>query len=221
MQMLILGPTSKVCYIWPPSLNPPCHGYQFAQFVLAGLTDQSTAELLKVIIANAEQWAKDGWGGYAFQSLATNHTSFIVLPTPNLTLAQAQPSLAPLTDFIDALPQGNVATNIILNYPNYLSVWNEMVTIADNLQGAGVALSSCLVPVDTFRGSQNQQDLFNAVNPIMNAFGPVHEMPPFICLTAPYGYDAGDDAKTSSITPAWRSALWHVIALNECDQNES
>ncbi|KAF2169295.1 hypothetical protein M409DRAFT_52554 [Zasmidium cellare ATCC 36951] len=54
----------------------------------------------------------------------------------------------------------------------------------------------------------------------MNAFGPLANKPLFMCFTAPYGYDAGDDAKTSSVTPAWRTALWHVIALDEWDPNE-
>ncbi|KAK4503683.1 hypothetical protein PRZ48_004598 [Zasmidium cellare] len=185
-----------------------------------GVVTQSANQLLQVLIANAEQWAKDGWGGYAFPSLTTNHTSFVVLTTPKLTLAQAQKSIAPLADFIATLPQSNVAANILLTYPSYLPVWNETSTIADNLQGGGVSLSSRLVPVDNFRGAQNQQSLFNAIAPIMNAFGPLATKPLFMCFTTPYGYDGGDDAKTSSVTPAWRDSLWHIIALDEWDPNE-
>lgn len=208
------GVVTQVSMLLHPN---PEQGYQFAEFAMVGLTDQSASQLLKVLIANAEQWAKDGWGGYAFPGLASNHTNLVVLVNPKMSNADAQKSLAPLTAFMATLPSGNVALNQIMSHKGYKEVWDSLTNGDVALQGGGVSLSSRIVPVDNFRGAANQQNLFNAIYPIVNAFGSTTREPLFMCLTAPYQYAA----KSSSVTPAWYKGLWHVIALNEWNPQSS
>lgn len=64
---------------------------------------------MKIIIANAQKWANEGWGGYLEPSAITSQAGGFVFFTPLLTTAAAVLSMKPVTDFVNTLP--NVAMN--------------------------------------------------------------------------------------------------------------
>lgn len=209
------GTFAIVTRVYTLFLPNPAEGYQFAFLTTTGLSSNASSSLLKILIANAEQWASDGWGGYALLSTLTNRSSALAFINPKLNIAEAQASLSPLTNFLNAT-LGNVSTFSITAETSYFSIFSQL---SDTIEGGGISEASRLVPVQNFRGQQSQAALFDALYPIGRASGDLNTHPLFICLTPPYSY--GNDDQTSSVTTAWRKALWHVIAVNKWDPNES
>lgn len=108
----------------------PADGYQFAFLATEGLSSNASSELLKVLIANAEQWASDGWGGYALLSTLSNRSSAVALINPKLSLSEAQASLSPVTELLNT-SLGKSSTFSITTESSYLSIFSQLSDTID------------------------------------------------------------------------------------------
>lgn len=175
---------------------------------------------LKICIANAQQWANDGWGGYIEPGAITSQGSGLVLFTPKLTNAQAKVSMKPITDWASAL--GTLAlNNVVAEAGSFLNAYNTYLVPNEELVGLGTAIGSRLIPAANFNGAANQTQLFNALmnvsNIVQSQLPIAYGAPLQFLVTTPTNYP---DDGTSSITPAWRNSLWHVF-INSAFSNEA
>ncbi|KZT19613.1 FAD-binding domain-containing protein [Neolentinus lepideus HHB14362 ss-1] len=162
------------------------------------------AAFLRFMIQNALSYAKQGselttllgWGGYIAP------TEGATLTNPLLNGSEAQDSLSSLKSLVLTELQGQFTFNI---YPSYLSVYNAVPI------GYPYYYASRLIPVTNFESTNSQEQLFSTLLPLMH--GPGLNVS-IINLVAPfhYGLTAGTSTiNATSITPAWRNALWHVM----------
>lgn len=92
----------------------------------------------------------------------TTKSSGFVLFTPSLTNAQAVAAMKPITDFISS--NGNVAIqSTVKESPTFLSAYNEYLVPNEELVGVGVAVSSRLIPRESFAPGTNATALLNAI----------------------------------------------------------
>lgn len=183
------------------------------------------------MVQNANKWASEGWGGYAFPAVATSAINVIVMMTPKLTLEEAQASMEPLSNFAigknltrlsTALPLATSVSTI----PSFYEFFTGSGGALQNANGGGAALSSRLVPSKYFE-SENQDATIDALYDIIEASivntDPI--LPLFICITGPSNYavpesDQPGGPGASAVTPAWRSSPWHVIHTGSWDPTD-
>jgi FAD/FMN-containing dehydrogenase len=129
--------------------------------------------------------------------------------------------MKPLTDYVDSL--GNIAiNNEVDTIDGYYDAYANYLIPNAELNGLGAALGSRLIPSSQFNGSDNQQALLDAITQISDMVTfPTRGVPDLrfstygaplqFLLTAPSNYPTTAANDTSSITPTWREAVWHVF----------
>ncbi|KAL2842591.1 FAD-binding domain-containing protein [Aspergillus pseudodeflectus] len=186
----------------------------------------SAKDFISIIVANADRWASEGWGGYIQPGLIGKGVSSFFMATSLLNQTAAEISMKPMTDF--AHHQGTLAIANITSTSTYFEIMNALVGTgaAESLgSGGATAMSSRIIPQKYFRGPTNQQKLSSILLDILTAAqadsGLLPAVAPlFICVTAPTIYsrslpesDLPNGPGASSVTPAWRTGLWHAIHL--------
>ncbi|KAG8770828.1 hypothetical protein FRC12_004022 [Ceratobasidium sp. 428] len=155
--------------------------------------------LAKAIVANSLQWSRDGWGGYIYPTTS-------ILANPKLNATQAAASLKPLTDFI----KSSGGTSSWTRHESFLPLYTDIMSspVAVGINGA---IASRLVSQNVF--IQNQTALLDAtLKTLMLSEGRAA-----FYMTTPFSYAAKVNA--TSVTPAWRGAVWHVVTAAEWGWN--
>ncbi|KAL3464810.1 hypothetical protein BJX64DRAFT_297928 [Aspergillus heterothallicus] len=183
-------------------------------------------DFISIIVANADKWASEGWGGYIQPGLLGNGVSSFFMATSLLNQSEAEISMKPITDF--AHQQGTFAIANITSTNNYFEILDALIGsgAAESLgSGGATAMSSRIIPRQYFQGTPNQQKLSSILQDILTTTqqdsGLIPAIAPlFICVTAPTIYSEGlpesdqtNGPGASSVTPAWRTGLWHAIHL--------
>jgi len=150
-----------------------------------------------------------------------SQASGFVLFTPLLNLTAARASMQPLTDFANSL--GTVPlNNSVETEPSFYQAYQKYLVPNEEKVGISLALGSRLFQKSAFEGAANQQAVTNTLvnvtnqlnfptgtlNPLVFGYGAPFQ----ILVTAPSSYQLPAEGDTSSVTPAWRTATWHVIA---------
>lgn len=185
-------------------------------------------DFLGILIANANKWAFEGWGGYlsAATNLATQ-TSSLILLTPLLSTKDATASMDPVTSFVANLTDARVIANSVSEIPTFYEAYQRFIQPNAIPVGASIAIGSRLIPDSQFGGSKNQNHLREALIEICNMInqpdeaGLVDAGQILIIAAAPTSYPVNAGNDTSSIHPAWRDALWHVVIESGFDNNAS
>ncbi|KAL4860880.1 hypothetical protein BDV12DRAFT_204599 [Aspergillus spectabilis] len=193
---------------------------------LLSFRPSSASDFLSIIVANADKWAYEGWGGYIQPGLLGSGVSSFFMATSLLNQSAAEMSMKPMTDF--AHRQGTLAIANISSTNTYSEILGALIGngAADSLgSGGATAMSSRIIPRKYFQGTANQEKLSSILYDILAASqedsGLIPAITPlFICVTAPTIYsqslpesDQPTGPGASSVTPAWRTGLWHAIHL--------
>ncbi|KAG9079884.1 hypothetical protein FRC06_007348, partial [Ceratobasidium sp. 370] len=165
-------------------------------------TPTNVQGLAKVLVENSLQWSKDGWGGYIYATTS-------IIANPKLNASAAAASLKPLTDFI----KGAGGSAQWSQYASFLPLFSTIMTgpVPVGINGAG---SSRLIPQTLFT-PQNSGALLNATLQTLTLSGGRAGF----YFTTPFSYQATPNA--TSVTPAWRGAVWHVVTDTVWDWDAS
>ncbi|KAG8525910.1 uncharacterized protein KY384_000672 [Bacidia gigantensis] len=176
---------------------------QVAKF---GIPTANMTQLLKLLVANANQWHKEGWGGYIYPRLPAKPSEPIpvILINPRLNATEARVSLAALIKFADSLK----AQRIIETRRSFYDVYELFIKgHQDDSGNFGVSMASRLIPSKNFDGPENQEELVDAlIDAASDREG--YQMMLMLLLVAP---NATIVDENSSVTPAWRTSTWHII----------
>lgn len=179
---------------------------------------------LQVMVDNAERWADEGWGGYFQPGMQTDQPITLFMATSMMDHTQAEESMKPILDF--ALHSGTTASQNLTTFTGFGELMQSMETLNTmslNHYQAAVSMSSRIVPRVNFQGTANKHRLVEVLNDIMHTLDQKTNsslsLPPLlVCLTTPVMYskhlpdmDRKGGPGYSSVTPAWRDGLWHVI----------
>ncbi|KAG8688746.1 hypothetical protein FRC11_004850 [Ceratobasidium sp. 423] len=161
-----------------------------------------------ILVQNSLRWAQEGWGGYFYPTAS-------ILANPRMNASQAAESLKPLTDFLANTTSGSVGNGTQpqwTQHPSYLSLLSTTLASADALVPSKFASSSRLIPQSSFSPS-NSSALIAAM---LQSWSTADNVAYF--MTTPYSYRVpnSEQGKTS-VTPAWRGAVWHALAFTGWD----
>jgi hypothetical protein len=163
-------------------------------------------DFLKILVANANRWVAEGWGGDSYPISKRS----IQLVNPLLSADAAATSLKPLVDFVSSLPRKGSVT--MTTYSSWYQLYTaNMAKSYANAGSWGTAMSSRLIPASNFEGAQNQDQLVDA---LLASAEPKTSSPsiiPMICMSTPAR--TADDG--SALTPAWRRSTWHLMFITQ------
>ncbi|KAJ3912002.1 FAD-binding domain-containing protein [Lentinula edodes] len=170
--------------------------------VQANIEANQGSRLVEFMVNHSLHFAQSGWGGFTLPSTGLTFVNAI------LTSAQAEADMEPLQKFVTQQIHGNFTFS---TQPTYKSYYEKFTTNVP--RGTPLAAASRLVPANIFHSSHQRKELTAAING-MAATG----LEPIIFAAAPFLY--GDRGGTS-VTPAWRSSLLHVVLTDGWDFNSS
>ncbi|KAJ6592849.1 hypothetical protein B0H19DRAFT_1088632 [Mycena capillaripes] len=198
------APVQVVVVTWAPTARSPAR----------------TQALWALIADNMLGWADAGWGGYTMPQLA-------LFVTQRLSKDEAAASMAPLLAHAEAMREEGVdgAMGMVMEFPSFLPFFNSFMTDAGGMRGRGckvgysVSLTSRLVPRASFASNESRTALVDA---LMAASAlPAPDAPLLIVqITAPTAARPADLAPgRTSVTPAWRDAVYHVTSMGMWNWN--
>jgi len=187
----------------------------YIRFLSADLT--AINKFITLCTQNANKWADEGWGGYIAPGAQSRLASGFILMTPKLNHSAAVASMKPITDYVASI--GNVAlNNEIDTSPSFFQAYEKYIMPNEEKVGLGIAVGSRLILRDTLATTAGQQATASALGQVSDMVTPpniavdpralTYGAPFQILVTAPSSYT---DDGTSSVTPAWRKAIWHAV----------
>jgi hypothetical protein len=206
----------------------PKRAMQFARVSIAGLSEDVIEEFLEIVVANTEKWADEGWGGYILPA-AVGGASTVAMGTTLLDLAEARASMQPLIDLANRAVESGTLGNATVITGDYYNILRAIIAREESLvfPSSALAFSTRLVPKDSFLGEENQKQLSSTLHDILTTAQGQHVpassglmmyavTPRLYSRTMPESDQPGGPG-ASSITPAWRNGLWHVIFTRQFD----
>ncbi|KAJ7168625.1 hypothetical protein C8R46DRAFT_1267923, partial [Mycena filopes] len=172
------------------------------QAILVAITAPSanlTKELYSLMIDNGLKWAGDGYGGYVSGGTA-------MYLTPKLSPAEHAASMAPLIEFGKRLNATGTGIYEVLSFPSWLDFFDVFTQTELESQGPpvgySIAMASRLIPKANFQTAADRSQLLDAL------LAATEQTPSLLFdITAPSSFP-GDN--TTSVTPVWRDAVYHV-----------
>ncbi|KAJ7758659.1 FAD-binding domain-containing protein [Mycena metata] len=200
-------------------LAAPAAPVQVVVVTWADKSPERTEALWTLIGENVIGWADAGWGGYSMPELA-------LFVTQRLSKDEAAVSMAPLLAHAEAMKAEGVPglMAMAMEFPSFLPFFISFMTDAGGNAGAGkvgysVSLTSRLVPRKSFKTPKSRTQLVKA---LVDASGaPAPDAPLMIIqITAPTAARPADLAPgRTSVTPAWREAVYHVTSMGMWNWN--
>ncbi|CAE6433167.1 unnamed protein product [Rhizoctonia solani] len=161
--------------------------------------------LFKIFAENSLRWSQEGWGGFLYPTTS-------LLANPRLNKTAAETSLKPLTDFLRIAPDGaggaagSGAQAQWSQHESFLPLLSSIITGSATTKPRNFAMSSRLIPQSTF---SNTTALLNAMLQSYSAVGGSVAY----YMTTPFSYQVPNNEQgNTSVTPAWRGAVWHAVA---------
>ncbi|PKY04641.1 FAD-binding domain-containing protein [Aspergillus campestris IBT 28561] len=188
-------------------------------------SDPGNAEkLLAAVVASADRWASEGWGGYILPGGRTEQPSTMVMATALLDHAAAGESVQSLMTLTEEAGMAREAN--LTSVSGFYEVAKGILDgkLLERSVSSGTVMSSRIIPREAFLGEDKQTRLTSILNDIRLAGQRNDASQMLILMTAPTVYsqnlpasDEPDGPGASSVTPAWRNGLWHVIHVRSFD----
>ncbi|KAF7342485.1 FAD-binding domain-containing protein [Mycena venus] len=157
-------------------------------------TNTNLQEYFEVLVNNSAHWGEEGWGGHV------NHApAGLIYVNPRLSLMQAKASMAQLFAFA----QANNGIAVIETLPSWFTFFTRFIVAVESAVGNSAVLFSRLIPKALFESAAGRTQLVAHLLKQTSEFGM-----PYIPVATPIAFNYTPGA--TSVTPAWRTALWHV-----------
>ncbi|KAJ7646069.1 FAD-binding domain-containing protein [Mycena polygramma] len=168
-------------------------------------TDTNLQEYFEILVNNSAHWGAQGWGGHVNRAPAG-----LTYVNPRLSLADATASMAPLSAFAEA----NNGTATIETLPSWYPFFTRFIVQGEVAVGSPTVLGSRLIHKALFASAAGRAQLVAHLLKQTAAFGM-----PYIPIVTPVAFNYTPGA--TSVTPAWRDALWHLSVRGNWAYNSS
>ncbi|KAF8725196.1 oxygen-dependent FAD-linked oxidoreductase family, partial [Rhizoctonia solani] len=169
-------------------------------------TPENLRSFMTILVENAVRWSQEGWGGYVY-------TPAGIIANPLLNASQAAQSLKPITDFFKNVTNGagggagSGAQGQWAEYSTFLPLFTAIVSGSGIPNPKNRAIASRLVPRSLFNPANSSALVEAALEVITRSSGTAS-----FYFATPFLYDVKKTQQgDSSVTPAWRDAVWHAL----------
>ncbi|KAJ7485420.1 FAD-binding domain-containing protein [Mycena latifolia] len=189
------------------TLASPKLTLQVAFAAFSRTNTNATRGFYEVVAENSIRWAEQGFGGFIepFQALYV---------TPKLNSTEAAATMQPLFDYVTSLAPNDTGVQILsLEMPSYGAFFQTFIAGSGAPVGENAVAASRLIPAANFADA-NRTALVDA---LMQTLAHV-TFDLSLLVTTPF--NVPDDERRTSVTPAWRTAVWHAVAEGGWDGAE-
>lgn len=165
--------------------------------------------ITEVFVDNAQKWAEEGWGGYAGVNKGSANGATFMGSNTHLSVEEATLSIKPVIDYFKSVATATNTYRVrVVSLANQWELQNapELQGFVDAGVGSMVAQASRLIPEDNFASDASKKELVDIL--AQRSYGAL--------IVPPYKFELPESDQpgnpgASSLTPAWRTALWHVV----------
>jgi len=163
-------------------------------------TTSNITEFFTVLVNSSLQWGLAGWGGH----IEENELIYV---NPLLSLSEAMESMKPMTDWITS----QNGTFVIETLPSWFAFFTKYVLNEEAPVGTPILLGSRLIPKSVFETPEGRSTMVDILLQMAQ-----HRLP-YIPVVPPILFNATEGS--TSTTPAWRDALWHLTFSGDWNFN--
>ncbi|KAF7360418.1 FAD-binding domain-containing protein [Mycena venus] len=181
------------------TLASPKMTLQVAFAAFSRTNTNATRGFYEVLVENSVRWAEQGFGGYIepFQALYV---------TPKLNSTESAATMKPLFDYVTSLAPTDPGVQILsTELPSYGAFFQNFLANSGAPVGENAALGTRLIPAANFNSTASRSALVDA---LMQTLAHV-TFDLTLIATTPYNVP---DTGATSVTEAWRTAIWHAVA---------
>ncbi|KAG0213949.1 hypothetical protein BGX28_003127 [Mortierella sp. GBA30] len=173
---------------------------------------ETSRSITNNFLSHQTEWSKAGWSGY---SIVQNGLMIVTYYLPDSDTDTALKSFSPFLEHVNSLPgvkvQGGIQT-----FPSFYSGFQVAAALAaqNSIAGRNAILGSRLIPRSNFNSSEGVDQLANALVEIradLRKFG--NPTGTYVTLLVAGGQVAKGTRKETSVLPAWRRALMHIVTM--------
>ncbi|KAJ7701763.1 FAD-binding domain-containing protein [Mycena rosella] len=156
-------------------------------------TSTNYQPFLRLLVDESYKWGTEGWGGHMGPTNLIN-------VNPLLTLEEATESLKNVSEYVTA-QNGSV---VIEELPSWEVFFTKYVTTAEASVGVENTLMGRLISTDLFTSKSGKTTLTKTMIQMIQQYA----INPYIVVGTPFLFNG--TANATSVTPAWRKALWQL-----------
>ncbi|KAJ7185528.1 FAD-binding domain-containing protein [Mycena filopes] len=175
------------------TLASPQLTLQVAFAAFSRTNTNATRGFYEVVVENSVSWAEAG------------NASHALYVTPKLNSTESAAAMQPLFNYVSSLAPTDPGVEILtLELPSYGAFFQNFIANSGAPVGENAVIGSRLIPAANFGDAAGRAALVDA---LMQTLAHVTFDLTLIATT----YNVPDDGSTS-VTPAWRTAIWHAVA---------
>ncbi|KAF8190333.1 FAD-binding domain-containing protein [Mycena galopus ATCC 62051] len=181
------------------TLASPQMTLQVAFAAFSRTNTNATRGFYEVLVNNSVRWAEQGFGGYIepFQALYV---------TPKLNSTESAATMQPLFDYVTALAPTDPGVQILsTELPSYGAFFENFIANSGAPVGENAVLGTRLIPAANFNSTGSRATLVDAL--LQTLAHATFDLT--LIATTPFNVP---DTGATSVTPAWRTAIWHAVA---------
>ncbi|KAF9348815.1 hypothetical protein BGX26_012807 [Mortierella sp. AD094] len=172
---------------------------------------ETARKLINNFFSHQAKWSDEGWSGYSY---ILNNFMAVLYYLPDTDINTANSSISPFFEYAESL--GNVRVEgIIRNFPSFWKTFEATPSSPnDTNAGTNTLLGSRLIPRRNFESSKGVDQLSNAIIDIQQDllnFG--NTQGALITHLVAGGEVSKGNSEDTSVLPAWRKALIHIVAM--------
>ncbi|KAJ6588813.1 FAD-binding domain-containing protein [Mycena capillaripes] len=181
------------------TLASPRMTLQVAFAAFSRTNTNATRGFYEVVVENSVRWAEQGFGGYIepFQALYVS---------PKVNSSETAATMQPLFDYVTSLAPNDPGVQILaIEVPSYGAFFQNFIASSGAPVGENAALGTRLIPAANFNSTESRATLVDA---LMQTLAHV-TFDLTLIATTPFNVP---DTGSTSVTEAWRTAIWHAVA---------
>ncbi|KAJ7512638.1 FAD-binding domain-containing protein [Mycena galericulata] len=153
----------------------------------------------EVVANNSVRWAEQGFGGY----IEPNQALYV---TPKLNSTEVAATMQPLFEYVTSLAPNDTGVEILsVELPSYGVFYENFIAGSGAPVGENAVIGTRLIPAANFATATGRAELVDAL------LQTLAHVTFDLTLIATTPYNVPDDGSTS-VTEAWRTAIWHTVA---------
>ncbi|KAG0222340.1 hypothetical protein BGW41_006061 [Actinomortierella wolfii] len=189
--------------------HPALQNINYAVSFVYSSNRTTMAGIMREFYANYARWAKEGWSGYTYTSRNYNLMMFYL---PDASLETAKASVQPYLDYARSQPNVLVQNDTVWHFNSFYEHFKTTINGPDSANaGHNTFLGSRLIPTSMFQ-SERGVDLFaSTMGKIQDDLEDVMPEGSYITHLVAGGQVSKGNSRDTSVLPAWRRALMHVV----------
>ncbi|KAF9926674.1 hypothetical protein FBU30_003787 [Linnemannia zychae] len=190
--------------------HPPVQGANYYSAVVYAGQEATMDKITRNFFSRVEKLGQDGWSGYTYN---TRNYLVIMYYLFDATEEQARAGLKPFLDHALSFPNTTMIRENLVHGNSFYDVFKTtLLPPYDNNAGSNTLLGSRLIPTTMFQSERGIDLIASTMKKVQDGIQPFSPESSYLTHLVAGGQVAKGNSRDTSVLPAWRKALMHIIA---------